>query len=75
MNKTWHIIKRELASYFGSPIAYVFLIIFLILTGFFTFMMGGFSTDELITFNFRKTRPLTGVHRYRHFAQPRGNRD
>lgn len=42
MNKILHIIKRELASYFGSPIAYVFLIIFLILTGFFTFMMGGF---------------------------------
>ena len=47
MNKTLHIIKRELASYFGSPIAYVFLIIFLILTGFFTFMMGGFfQSDE-----------------------------
>ena len=36
------IAKRELASYFNSPVAYVFLIIFLILMGFFTFMMGGF---------------------------------
>ncbi|MBP5639687.1 MAG: hypothetical protein J6X55_09425 [Victivallales bacterium] len=47
MKKTFFIIKRELASYFGSPIAYVFLIIFLILSGFFCFMMGGFlQSDE-----------------------------
>lgn len=31
------IIKRELAGYFGSPVAYVFIIIFLVLSGFFTF--------------------------------------
>jgi len=36
------IIKRELKSYFTSPIAYVFLVIFLFLTGFLTFMLGGF---------------------------------
>jgi ABC-2 type transport system permease protein len=42
MKKTWIIAKRELASYFNSPVAYVFLVIFLLLTGFFTFMMGGF---------------------------------
>ena len=36
------IIKRELASYFGSPVAYVFLVIFLLLTGFFTFTVGAF---------------------------------
>lgn len=47
MKKTLTIIKRELASYFNSPIAYVFLIIFLLLSGFFTFMMGGFfQSDE-----------------------------
>lgn len=47
MKKTLHIIKRELASYFSSPIAYVFLIIFLLLSGFFCFMMGGFfQSDE-----------------------------
>jgi len=36
------IVKRELAGYFTSPIAYVFLVIFLLLTGFFTFTAGNF---------------------------------
>ncbi len=36
------IAKRELASYFASPVAYVFLVIFLLLAGFFTFTVGGF---------------------------------
>jgi ABC-2 type transport system permease protein len=36
------IVKRELASYFNSPVAYVFLVIFLLLTGFFTFTAGNF---------------------------------
>lgn len=33
---------RELAGYFSSPVAYVFLVIFLLLTGFFTFTAGAF---------------------------------
>jgi ABC-2 type transport system permease protein len=36
------IAKRELGSYFTSPVAYVFLVIFLLLTGFFTFTAGNF---------------------------------
>lgn len=36
------ITKRELAGYFASPVAYVFIVIFLLLCGFFTFMLGGF---------------------------------
>jgi len=36
------IAKRELAAYFQSPVAYVFLVIFLLLAGFFTFTFGGF---------------------------------
>ena len=36
------IYKRELKSYFATPVAYVFIIIFLILTGVFTFYIGGF---------------------------------
>ena len=36
------IAKRELRAYFTSPVAYVFIIIFLLLNGFFTFMVGGF---------------------------------
>jgi len=42
MRNIWIIAKRELASYFSSPVAYVFIVIFLLLMGFFTFMMGGF---------------------------------
>ena len=34
--------KRELAAYFTSPVAYVFIVIFLLLCGFFTFFVGGF---------------------------------
>ena len=36
------IAKRELGAYFSSPLAYVFIVIFLLLCGFFTFMVGGF---------------------------------
>ncbi len=42
----WKVIRtiagRELAGYFISPVAYVFLVMFLLLTGFFTFTAGGF---------------------------------
>jgi ABC-2 type transport system permease protein len=38
----WIIAKRELGGYFTSPVAYVFLVIFLLLTGFFTFTAGNF---------------------------------
>jgi ABC-2 type transport system permease protein len=34
--------KRELASYFATPLAFVFIVIFLILAGAFAFMLGGF---------------------------------
>lgn len=36
------IAKRELSGYFASPVAYVFIVIFLLMNGFFTFMLGGF---------------------------------
>ena len=36
------ICRRELEAYFTSPVAYVFLVIFLLLTGFFTFTAGAF---------------------------------
>ena len=36
------IAKRELAGYFASPVPYVFIVIFLLMVGFFTFMAGGF---------------------------------
>src|SRR5881409_2488970 len=39
--------KRELIGYFSSPVAYVFLVIFLLLGGFFTFMVGRAPFFEL----------------------------
>ena len=42
MRNIYVIAKRELGSYFSSPVAYVFLVIFLLLTGFFTFTAGQF---------------------------------
>jgi ABC-2 type transport system permease protein len=34
--------RRELQSYFSTPVAYVFIVIFLVLMGTFTFYLGGF---------------------------------
>ena len=42
MKAVWTIAKRELVAYFTSPVAYIFLVIFLLLTGFFTFTAGSF---------------------------------
>ena len=42
MSNAWIICKRELSSYFGTPIAYVFLAIFVFLGGIFTFYIGSF---------------------------------
>jgi ABC-2 type transport system permease protein len=36
------IFKREFRSYFATPLAYVFIVIFLVLCGVFTFQVGGF---------------------------------
>src|SRR5690606_19762429 len=42
MNPTRILFRRELASYFATPVAYVFIVIFLLLSGAFTFYLGGF---------------------------------
>lgn len=43
----WYpILKRELAGYFVTPVAYVFIVIFLILNGVFTFEIGNFYGQE-----------------------------
>ena len=41
MSRTMTIFKRELGAYFSTPVAYVFIVIFLLLTGVFTFYVGG----------------------------------
>src|SRR5271170_1856897 len=42
MNKVLVVFKRELRSYFATPLAYVFIVIFLVLAAVFTFQVGGF---------------------------------
>jgi len=46
MRSTATILKRELRSYFTTPVAYVFIVIFLLLAGILTFYMGGFFERE-----------------------------
>ena len=44
---SWLVIfRRELADYFYTPIAYIFLIIFLVLNSVLTFYVGGFFERE-----------------------------
>ena len=42
MSNILTIAKRELRGYFASPVAFVFIVIFLLLSGFFTFMVSQF---------------------------------
>ena len=56
MSQLTVICKRELGSYFATPLAYVFILIFLVLSGVFTFYLGGFyesgQADLAPFFNF-----------------------
>lgn len=45
MNSFWAVFKRELKSYFATPLAYVFLVIFLFISGYLTFR-GRFFEDR-----------------------------
>jgi ABC-2 type transport system permease protein len=42
LSKVYSIFRRELASYFATPLAFVFIVIFLVLAALFTFQVGGF---------------------------------
>ena len=56
MNIVTALFRRELQSYFATPVAYVFIVIFLVLMGTFTFYIGGFyeqgQADLRAFFNF-----------------------
>jgi ABC-2 type transport system permease protein len=56
MNIIKALFRRELQSYFATPVAYVFIVIFLVLMGTFTFYLGGFyeqgQADLRSFFNF-----------------------
>ncbi len=47
MNNLGVILRRELASYFATPVAYVFIVIYLIMSAAFTFYLGGFYEREI----------------------------
>ena len=42
----WTVFKRELAGYFATPVAYVFLVIYLLLSGLFTWYVGGLYEQD-----------------------------
>src|SRR5436190_19429972 len=42
MRNVLTIFRRELAGYFATPLAYVFIVIFLVMAGVFTFFVGNF---------------------------------
>mgnify|MGYP001126009094 CR=1 FL=1 len=47
MNNLTVVLKRELSSYFSTPVAYVFIVIFLLMSATFTFYLGGFYEREI----------------------------
>jgi len=47
MNNLSVVLKRELSSYFATPVAYVFIVIFLLMSATFTFYLGGFYEREI----------------------------
>lgn len=55
--------KRELASYLTAPLAYIFVVIFLVLTGFFTFSMEDnlFQVGQASLYSFFKWHPYLYV--------------
>ena len=56
MSSIYFIFKRELATYFLTPVAYIFLVIFLAALGSFTFFLGNFfsrgQADLQVFFSF-----------------------
>ncbi|WP_424139045.1 ABC transporter permease subunit [Roseomonas chloroacetimidivorans] len=53
MGGTFTVARRELASYFATPVAYVFIVIFLVMSGALTFTLGNFfarGTADLMPF-------------------------
>lgn len=47
MKAVWAIFKREFAAYFATPLAYVFIVIFLFTMGAFTFYIGRFYESNI----------------------------
>jgi ABC-2 type transport system permease protein len=61
MNSFWAIFKRELKSYFTTPLAYVFLVIFLFFAGYLTFKQGFYEARQADLQPFFMNLPLLFV--------------
>jgi ABC-2 type transport system permease protein len=57
MNPIGIVFRRELASYFATPVAYVFIVVFLVMAGVFAFYFGG-----LFESNQASLRPFFAFH-------------
>lgn len=58
MHSFWAVFKRELKSYFTTPLAYVFLVIFLFFSGYLTFKQGFFEAEQADMHAFFMNLPL-----------------
>jgi ABC-2 type transport system permease protein len=61
MSSFWAVFKRELKSYFTTPVAYVFLVIFLFFAGYLTFKQGFFEARQADMWAFFMNLPLLYV--------------
>lgn len=61
MKSFWAVFKRELRSYFTTPLAYVFLVIFLFFSGYLTFKQGFFVARQADMNRFFTNLPLLYV--------------
>ena len=61
MNSFWAVFKRELKSYFTTPLAYVFLVIFLFFAGYLTFKEGFYEARQADLRPFFTNLPLLFV--------------
>jgi len=61
MNGFWAVFKRELKGYFATPVAYVFLVIFLFFAGYRTFQQGFFEMRQADMRIFFSNLPLLFV--------------
>ena len=61
MKGFWTVCKRELKSYFATPVAYVFLVIFLFFSGYLTFKRGFYEIGQADMYLFFSNLPLLFV--------------
>lgn len=61
MNGFWAVFKRELKGYFSTPVAYVFLVVFLFFAGYLPFREGFFEVRQADLNLFFKILPLLFV--------------